>query len=89
MLGRAKQDLTLHIQLVQVGLTTNAERAITVNIEWVEEINRILQRTLGEERGLIMASFVNETLKGGGKIQGRPSNPHTFLLDPRLIMITK
>ncbi|KAL2208023.1 hypothetical protein CC79DRAFT_1357557 [Sarocladium strictum] len=69
LLGRAKQDLTLHIQLVQVGLTMNAQKAITVNIELVEEINRMVQRTLGEERGLIIASFVNEMLEGGGKIQ--------------------
>jgi hypothetical protein len=36
----------------------------------VKEIDPMVQKTLGEGRGLIIASFVNELLKGGGKIQG-------------------
>jgi hypothetical protein len=66
-LGRAKQDLTLHIQLVHVGLTMNNQEAIAVNIDLVEEINRVVQSTLG--KGLMIASFIHEKLEGGQPLE--------------------
>lgn len=68
-LGQAKQDLALRIQLVNVGLTMNAQQAIAVNIRLVEDINHVVQKTLGEEQGLLIATFVQERMEGGGLLQ--------------------
>ena len=69
-LAKAKQDLGLHIQLVHVGLTMDANRAIGVNLRLVEEMNEVVRTVLGKEKGLMIASFVDEKVRGGKPLEG-------------------
>ncbi|RYP43937.1 hypothetical protein DL768_009568 [Monosporascus sp. mg162] len=68
-LAVAKRNLTVQIQIANVGLTKNVNEAIAINTKLVMEMNEVVQKTLGEERGLNIARFLAE-------LKDRPPEPN-------------
>ncbi|KAH8892381.1 hypothetical protein GQ53DRAFT_764190 [Thozetella sp. PMI_491] len=69
-LGRAKQDLILHVQVANVGLTKTVNNAIVVEMAMVNKIHVLLQDLLGEGKGLKIADFLRA--KGNALEADRP-----------------
>ena len=69
-LKKAQQDLGLHVRLAHVGLTIEANNAIGVDTWLAKEMDRVVRRVMGEERGLMIASFVDEKVKEGKPVEG-------------------
>lgn len=67
-LGYAKQDLSMYIQLANVGLTRAAGETVKVNTIAVDAVNKLLTEKLGSEYSLRIADLV----------EGRPRNGKLF-----------
>ncbi|KAI9898658.1 hypothetical protein N3K66_007018 [Trichothecium roseum] len=57
-LGRAKANISLHIQVANVGLTSTVEKTVMLNSETVKRVDRLIQNTLGPGRGLKIAKLL-------------------------------
>ncbi|RYP75987.1 hypothetical protein DL771_002059 [Monosporascus sp. 5C6A] len=68
-LAVAKQNLIVQIQIANVGLTKDVNKAIAINTKLVMEMNEVVQKTLGQERGLKIASFL-------AGLEDRPPEPN-------------
>ena len=59
-LRNAKSNLSLHIQVAHVGLTRTASQALAVDPNIVERIDKLLQKRLGEGKGLRIAALIRQ-----------------------------
>ncbi|KAK4250277.1 hypothetical protein C7999DRAFT_29101 [Corynascus novoguineensis] len=59
-LESTKHDLGVHIQLANVGLTRGIDRALSVSVATVEEVNRQLQAKLGPTHTLRIAKLLED-----------------------------
>ena len=64
-LDRAKADLSLRVQLANVGLTRMVHNTVLANVEVINRIDRMLAEVLGESHGLKLAGLIeNMHLQG-------------------------
>jgi ATP phosphoribosyltransferase regulatory subunit HisZ len=59
-LDRAKADLSLRVQLANVGLTRMVHDTVLANIEVINRIDRLLAEVLGEGHGLKLAGLLED-----------------------------
>lgn len=64
-LGRAKSNLSLHLQVANVGLTRSVENTIVADAEVIRRIDRLLQQVFGEGRGLQIAELLKDRPRDG------------------------
>lgn len=57
-LERTKHDLSMHIQLANVGLTRGVDKAVLVSVAAVEAVNRQLQAKLGPAHTLRISKLL-------------------------------
>lgn len=58
--ARAKSDLSLHIQVANVGLTKTISDGLAVNAGLVRRVDSILQQVLGKGQGLEIAKLLGD-----------------------------
>jgi hypothetical protein len=58
--ARAKSDLSLHIQVANVGLTKTIADGLAVNAGLVRRVDSILQQVLGKGQGLKIAKLLGD-----------------------------
>lgn len=63
-LAHVKGNLSLKIQVANVGLLRNAQDTITANATIIEEVNSKLERVLGEGRGLKIVQLLADRSVG-------------------------
>jgi hypothetical protein len=61
-LDRAKANLSLRVQLANVGLTRMVHDTVVVNVEVIDRIDRLLAAVFRESHGLKLASLVKEAI---------------------------
>ncbi|KAK1144194.1 hypothetical protein N8T08_005607 [Aspergillus melleus] len=62
---RAKLDLSLKIQVANVGLTRSVGDRMVVNVATIDRIDSLLQSTFGEGKGLKIANLINHQVPDG------------------------
>ncbi|KAK0707338.1 hypothetical protein B0H67DRAFT_308190 [Lasiosphaeris hirsuta] len=76
-LGDSKNDLSMHIQLANVGLTRGVGEQVMVSVATVESVNRQLQEKLGSGHNL----RIHNLLEGRPR-NGEPSRPPSCVFTP-------
>jgi hypothetical protein len=64
-IARAKSDLSLHIQVANVGLTRTVADGLAVNADVVRRVDLVLQQIFGEGQGLRITNLLGERLVQG------------------------
>lgn len=74
-LGRAKANISLRLQVANVGLTSTVEKTVMLNAETVKRVDRLIQNTLGPGQGLKIAKLLPKDATDGkdGKDGKRPT----------------
>lgn len=68
-LGREKQNLQLHVQLIHAGFTQRLHEAIEINTTAVAQLDKLVKNALGHRHSLAIAAFVRNKVNEGHEIR--------------------